>query len=575
MTTIDWVVLFAWLIFLVSYGLWRGRGSGTVDQFLLAGKTMPWYAMGLSIMATQASAITFISTTAQGYVDGLRFVQFYFGLPIAMVIIAATAVPIFHRAKVYTAYEYLEKRFDAKTRSLVSVIFLIQRGLGSGVAISAPAIVLSVVLGWPFRVTVLVMGGLVILYTATGGIKAVTWADVQQMAVIMGALVLALVIAITRLPADVSFMDAVRIAGAAGKLNVVEPRFDWNDRYNLWTGLIGATFLMLAYFGTDQSQVQRYLTGKSIGQSRLSLLFNAVAKVPMQFFILFIGAMVFVFFLFVQPPLMFHPGAMEQVQHSPEYPALEQRYTAAFEQRGIAARHVKEARNPSERGAAIAEFREALTRMNAVHGDAVKLTGENDTNYIFLSFVTHYLQRGIVGLVLGVIFTAAMSAISGEMNSLATVTVIDIYRRHFRPDATDRQTVIASRIATVFWGLYAVGFAMLFGRGFGTLIEVVNQVGSYFYGVMLGVFVIAFFLKGVGANATFLGVLAGQAAVFATARFTSVAYLWYTAIGCLVVIAVAVPISYATNNSPKGRDGWRGVKEPRSVIPDDSPRDPA
>ena len=546
MTTLDWVVLFAWLVFLVSYGLWRGRGSGTVDQFLLAGKTMPWYAMGLSIMATQASAITFISTTAQGYVDGLRFVQFYFGLPIAMVILAATAVPIFHRAKVYTAYEYLEKRFDSKTRSLVSVIFLIERGLGSGVAISAPAIVMSVMLGWPFRVTVLVMGSLVILYTASGGIKAVTWADVQQMAVIMGALVLALVVAITRLPSDVSFFDAVRIAGAAGKLHVIETHFDWNDRYNLSTGLIGATFLMLAYFGTDQSQVQRYLTGKSIGQSRLSLLFNAVAKVPMQFLILFIGAMVFVFFLFVQPPLLFHPGALERLEKMPEYQALEQRHEQAFEQRGTAARHIKDARESSTRAAAIGEVREAQARMNSVHSEVVTLTGENDTNYIFLSFVTRYLPRGIVGLILGVIFTAAMSAISGEMNSLATVTVIDIYRRHFRPQATDRQTLIASRAATVFWGLYAVGFALLFGQGFGTLIEAVNQVGSYFYGTMLGVFVIAFFLKSIGADAVFYGVLVGQAAVFAAAKFTSVAYLWYTAIGCLASIAVALVISSTT-----------------------------
>ena len=473
----------------------------------------------------------------------MRFVQFYFGLPIAMVILAATAVPIFHRAKVYTAYEYLEKRFDAKTRSLVTVIFLIERGLGSGVALSAPAIVMSVMLGWPFRVTVLVMGGLVILYTASGGIKAVTWADVQQMAVIMGALVLALVVAISLLPSDVSFFDAVRIAGAAGKLNVIETQFDWNNRYNLWTGLIGATFLMLAYFGTDQSQVQRYLTGKSIGQSRLSLLFNAVAKVPMQFFILFIGAMVFVFFLFVQPPLLFHPGALERVEKMPEYHALEQRHEQAFEQRGAAARHIKDARDSSTRAAAIGEFREAQARMNAVHSEVVNLTGENDTNYIFLSFVTHYLPRGIVGLILGVIFTAAMSAISGEMNSLATVTVIDIYRRHFRPQATDRQTLIASRVATVFWGLYAVGFALLFGQGFGTLIEAVNQVGSYFYGTMLGVFVIAFFLKSIGANATFYGVLIGQAAVFAAAKFTGVAYLWYTAIGCLASIAVALVIS--------------------------------
>jgi SSS family transporter len=543
MTPLDWVVLFAWIAFLVSYGLWRGRGSDSVNQFLLAGKTMPWYAMGLSIMATQASAITFISTPGQSYTDGMRFVQFYFGLPIAMVILSATAVPIFHRAKVYTAYEYLEQRFDAKTRALVTGIFMIQRGLGDGIALAAPSIVLSVILGWPFRLTTLLMGGLVILYTATGGIKAVTWADVQQMAVIMAALILALIIAISLLPADVSFLDAVRLAGAAGKLNVVDLHFDWESRYNLWTGLIGAMFLALAYFGTDQSQVQRYLTGRSIGQSRLSLLFNAVFKVPLQFLILFIGAMVFVFFLFERPPLLFHPVEMKRVQATAEYPALEARHESAFAQRQSAARHIKDARDPSSRASAIAEFRAAQQDMDATHRDALKLTKENDTNYIFLTFVTEHLPRGVVGLVLGVIFTAAMSAISGEINSLATVTVIDIYRRHFRRDASDRHYLMASRIATVFWGIYAMGCAMIFAQGFGALIEAVNQVGSYFYGGMLGVFVLAFFVKRVGGNGAFFGVLAGEAAILCAAWFTSIAYLWYNVIGCLVVILVAIAIS--------------------------------
>ena len=543
MTPLDWVVLFAWLIFLVSYGLYRGRGSGTVDQFLLAGKTMPWYAMGLSIMATQATAITFISTTAQAYTDGMRFVQFYFGLPIAMVILCATAVPIFHRAKVYTAYEYLEKRFDAKTRALVTGIFLIERGLGAGVALAAPAIVMSVVLGWPFRVTAIIMGSLVVLYTTTGGIKAVTWADVQQMGVIMGALILALIIAISKLPADVSFLDAVKIAGAAGKLNVIDTHFDWNNRYNLWTGLIGASFLMLAYFGTDQSQVQRYLTGKSIGQSRLSLLFNAVAKVPMQFLILFIGTMVFVFFLFVKPPLIFQPDEMAHLQTTAEYPALEARHEAAFEHRQTAAREIKDAHDAAARTAAIDHFRAAQSDLDATHKDAQKLTKENDTNYIFLSFVTHYLPRGVIGLVLGVIFTAAMSAISGEINSLATVSIVDIYRRHIRPVAPDHHYVTASRVATVFWGMYAVGFAILFGQGFGALIEAVNQVGSYFYGGMLGVFVLAFFVKRVGGTAAFLGVAAGEAAILMTAKFTGMAYLWYNVIGALVTIAIATAIS--------------------------------
>ena len=418
MRPLDWIVLFGWLFFLISYGLWRGRGSDTVNKFLLAGKTMPWYAMGLSIMATQASAITFISTTGQSYTDGMRFVQFYFGLPVAMVILSATAVPIFHRAKVYTAYEYLEHRFDARTRALVTVVFLISRGLQAGLALSAPAIVLSVILGWPFRVTILLMGSLVVLYTTMGGIKAITWADVQQMIVILVSLVLALVIAVSLLPRDVSFLDAVKIAGAAGRLNAVDFHLDWDNRYNVWSGLVGGMFLALAYFGCDQSQVQRYLTGKSIGQSRLSLLFNAVAKVPVQFFILFLGAIVFVFFVFERPPLLFHPLQLKQVQAAPGYAGIQARFDRAFDARSVAARHVKDAANPDARASAGIEFLTAQHQLDAAHEDAEKLAGDNDTNYIFLSFVTHYLPAGVVGLVIGVIFSAAMSAISGR-NQLA------------------------------------------------------------------------------------------------------------------------------------------------------------
>jgi SSS family transporter len=542
MRPLDWIVLFGWLLFLISYGLWRGRGSDTVNKFLLAGKTMPWYAMGLSIMATQASAITFISTTGQSYMDGMRFVQFYFGLPVAMVILSATAVPIFHRAKVYTAYEYLEHRFDAKTRALVTLVFLISRGLQAGLALSAPAIVLSVILGWPFRMTILLMGSLVVLYTTMGGIKAITWADVQQMIVILVSLVLALVIAVSLLPHDVSFFDAVKIAGAAGRLNAVDFHLDWDNRYNVWSGLVGGMFLALAYFGCDQSQVQRYLTGKSIGQSRLSLLFNAVAKVPVQFFILFLGAIVFVFFVFERPPLLFHPLQLKQVQAMPEYAGVQARFDRAFDARSMAARHVKDATNPDARATAGVEFRTAQRQLDAAHEDAEKLAGDNDTNYIFLSFVTRYLPAGVVGLVIGVIFSAAMSAISGEINSLATVTVIDIYKRHFRPDAADRHYLIASRVATAFWGIYAAAFAAS-ARGFGALIEAVNQVGSLFYGGMLGVFVLAFFVKRVGATGAFVGVIAGEAAIFAAAKFTNIAFLWYNVIGCLVVIGVGLFVS--------------------------------
>jgi Na+/proline symporter len=549
MRPLDWVVLFTWIVFLVAYGLYRGRGSDSVNQFLLAGKTMPWYAMGLSIMATQASAITFISTTAQGFVDGMRFVQFYFGLPLAMVILSATAVPIFHRAGVYTAYEYLEARFDAKTRLLVTIAFLISRGLQAGLALSAPAIVLSVVLHWPFRVTVLIMGGLVVLYTTMGGIKAVTWADVQQMIVIMVSLVLAFAMAIALLPKDVSFLDALKIAGAAGKLNAVTTAFNWADRYTLWSGLIGGMFLALAYFGTDQSQVQRYLTGKSIGQSRLGLLLNAMAKVPIQFFILFIGAMVFVVSVFDRPPLVYHPVAMELVRTLPEYPALEASFGQGFEARQgaarkIAALKINDATDAAARTSAIQEFNSAQKQMDQAHASALAVVKETDINYVFLHFVTHYLPVGVVGLIIAVIFTAAMSAISGEINSLATVTVIDIYKRHWKPGAADPHYLLASRLATAFWGLYAVGFAS-FASGFGALIEAVNQVGSLFYGGMLGVFVLAFFVKRVGSNGAFWGVVAGEAAIFAAAKFTSIAFLWYNVIGCLVVVATGLAISLA------------------------------
>ncbi|MEP7354213.1 MAG: sodium:solute symporter [Acidobacteriota bacterium] len=541
MRPLDWVVLVAWLIFLVSYGLWRGRGSSSTDQFLLAGKSMPWYAMGLSIMATQASAITFISTTAQAYVDGMRFVQYYFGLPIAMVILSATVVPIFHRAKVYTAYEYLEQRFDVRVRMLVTIIFLISRGLGAGVALSAPAIVLSVVLGLPYQATVLLIGCLVMLYTTMGGIKAVTWADVQQMTFIMLALITSFVVALSLLPSNISFGDALTLAGAAGRLNAVTTTFDWNDRYNIWSGLIGGTFLALAYFGTDQSQVQRYLTGKSIGQSRLGLLFNAMAKVPMQFFILFIGATVFVVFLFEKPPVLFNPAQLERVSHTAEFPALQQRYDAAFAQRLEAARGVAAAPKSPE---AATRFQGAQKQFDTVRADAQKLAGGSDTNYIFLSFVTRYLPVGIVGLVIGVIFTAAMSAISGEINSLATVTVIDIYKRHVRKDGEDKHYLSASRVFTAFWAIYAMAFAS-FASGFGALIELVNYVGSLFYGGMLGVFVLAFFAKRCTATGALFGVLAGEAAILVTAQFTG-AFLWYNVVGCVVTVGVGMAVSAVT-----------------------------
>jgi Na+/proline symporter len=555
MRPLDWAVMFSWLAFIVSYGLYRGRGSSTVNKFLLAGKTMPWYAMGLSIMATQASAITFISTTGQSYTDGMRFVQFYFGLPLAMVILCATAVPIFARAKVYTAYEYLEQRFDARTRALVSAIFLIQRGLAAGLSLYAPSVVLSIVLGWPDRLTAVIMGALIVTYTAVGGIKAVTWADVPQMMLIFCGLVIALVMAIHLLPSGVSFRDAVSLAGATGKLQAVTFHFDWNDRYNVWSGLIGGMFLALAYFGCDQSQVQRYLTGKSVEQSRLSLIFNAVAKIPMQFFILFIGAMVFVFFIFERPPVLFQPVELGNLRGDARLAPIEQRYDEAFARRKQAAeRYISADRSGDQqaRTASIGQFQDAEHELNDAHAAGEKLVGKDfhDTNYIFLSFVTRYLPAGLVGLIIAVIFSAAMSSTSGEINSLATVAVIDIYRRHIRRSATDHHYLMASRVATVFWGFWAVAFAQ-YGRNFGALIEAVNVVGSLFYGGLLGVFVLAFFFKTVGANGAFFGVLAGEAAIFAAALFTNVSFLWYNVIGCVTVVATALLVSRSFDRGSK------------------------
>jgi len=524
----------------VFYGLYRSRGSKSVNDFFLAGRTMPWYAMGLSIMATQASAITFISTTGQAYVDGMRFVQFYFGLPIAMVIISATAVPIFARAKVYTAYEYLEQRFDAKTRALASLIFLIQRGLGVGVAIAAPSIVLSLIFGWDDRVTTLVIGIVIILYTTFGGILAITWTDVLQMSIIFCSLILALVMVVSMLPPEISFGSAIRLAGAAGRLNAIDLNFDWNNRYNLWSGLIGGTFLALSYFGTDQSQVQRYLTGKSIAQSKLSLLFNAFAKIPLQFFILFVGAMVFVFYLFEAPPPLFQKPSLERAQTTAAWPATETRYHQAFTARRQAALAAAKSSD------AIPQFRAAQKQFDAVRADAIKLAEQaqggakyNDTNYIFLSFVTRYLPAGVVGLIIAIIFAAAMSASSGEINSLATVSVIDIYKRHIRPVASDSHYLAVSRAATAFWGLYAMFFAQ-YGKNLGSLVEVVNFVGSLFYGSLLGVFALAFFTKRVTGTAAFCGMLAGEAAIFSAFSFTNISFLWYNVIGSVVVIVVAL-----------------------------------
>ena len=563
MSPIDWFIMFATLGGIISYGWWRGRRNRTTDEYLLAGRTMPWYAMALSIMATQASAVTFISTTGQAYVDGMRFVQFYFGLPLAMVILSFTAVPIFHRAKVYTAYEYLEQRFDSKTRSLVSAIFLIQRGLAVGIALYAPAVVLSVLLNWSDQWTTVLMGLVVITYTVAGGIQAITWADFQQMIVMMCGLCLAFFMAIHLMPADVGFTEALRIAGAAGRLNPVTFNFSWSDRYNIFSGLLGGMFLALAYFGCDQSQVQRYLTGSSIGQSRLSLLFNAIAKVPMQFFILLTGAMVFVFFTFVQPPLVFHPANLKKIEATQEFAPLTKQYDSAFAERREAAQALVKNESPEAKQ----RYQAAQQKFEATRKDAAKLvdktTGEkgfNDTNYIFLTFVTRFLPVGIIGIVLAVILGAAMSTISAEINSLATVSVIDVYKRHVRQHASDEHYLLVSRVATAFWGLWAMVTAQQ-AKNMGSLVEAVNILGSLFYGGLLGVFVLAVFFKRVGGTAAFIGVLVGEAAIFTSNYLKLTSFLWFNVIGCLVVILTALIVTALIGENRSSTAGPRPARD--------------
>jgi Na+/proline symporter len=552
MSSIDWVVLSSFLTFVVVYGIWKTRGQRDIKDYLLANRATPWYMVTLSIMATQASAITFLSTPGQAYVDGMRFVQFYLGLPIAMIILSVTAVPLFHRLKVYTAYEYLEGRFDLKNRVLGSVLFLIQRGLAAGFTILAPALILSVILGWNVRLTIFVIGALVTLYTTTGGTEAVNKTHLLQMLIITTGMAAALVMIFRLLPSDVSVLDAAHVAGKMGKLNAITFDFDWRDRYSFWTGLIGGTFLALSYFGTDQSQVQRYLSGRSIAQSRLGLLTNGIVKVPMQFFILFIGAMIFVFYQFVAPPLFFNPVEEANVKasvHAEEYSRLETEYESIHLEKQVLLRDMlsaseagdeamvqEAARSVQQSRAAELELREeALALMRQANPGA----DTNDTNYIFLSFVVTFLPAGLIGLVLAAILSASMSSTSAELNALASTTVVDLYKRMFRKDASKRHYLLVSKAATVFWGCYAIMFA-LFANRLGSLIEAVNILGSLFYGTILGIFLLAFYVKRVGGTATFVAAIIAELMVIACFVFTDIPYLWYNVIGCVVLVLLAM-----------------------------------
>lgn len=548
MSPADWAVLAVSFVAIIGYGLWRSRGRQSLESYVVAGKQMRWWVIGLSIMATQASAVTFIGTTSQGYADGLRFVQFYFGLPIAMVLIAAFAAPVFYRSGVYTAYEYLERRFDAKTRTLAGLVFLVQRGLGVGLALYAPAVVLSVILELPEWATIAATGAMVSAYTMIGGIKAVMWTDALQMAVMFAGIAAAFLAAVAGLPDDVALGGALRLAGAAGKLNAVESAFDWNSRYTLWSGLVGGAFLALAYFGADQSQVQRYLTAKSVDHSRVSLLFNAVLKVPLQFFILLTGVVIYAFFIFEAPPMLFHAGERARVEQSAgaRLERVESRYAEAFAARRAAARRMLQAPASSARQS----YAQAERRFQDARGEAAALAEEgrepgsyNDTNYIFLTFVLQYLPAGLVGLIMAGVFAAAMSTISSELNSLATATVVDHYGRYIRPRLDDAAARRALKLATVGWGVYATVFAGYGGR-LGSLIEAVNFVGSLFYGPMLGVFVLAFVFRRCTADGAFWGTAIGLVAVWsAKIVFPDLAFLWLNPLGCLTTVAAGTALS--------------------------------
>jgi SSS family transporter len=554
MSGLDWGVLALSLAVFVAYGVWRGRGERDLTDFLLAGRRMRWTTVAISVMATQASAVTFLSTPGQGYVDGLRFVQFYFGLPLAMVVLCVTAIPIYHRLKVFTAYEYLERRFDGKTRSLAAALFLVQRGLSAGIGIYAPALVLSVLLDWDVRWTCALLGGLVVIYTASGGSKAVSYTHVLQFLIILGTMAVAFAIAASSLPSGISLGDATWLAGRAGKLNALSFKFDPNDRYTLWSGLIGGFFLQLSYFGADQSQVGRYLTGRTIAQSRLGLLFNGLVKVPMQLTILSLGVLVFVYYQFVAPPLFFNPEVADRLARGPaaaRYAALEARHRGALAMREYHAQALIEARRSGDAktlARAGGAYDIAQRELAGVRGETATLIQEqlpgeqtSDTNYVFLSFVLHALPAGLIGLVFAAMFAASMNSTSSELNALTSATVVDVYRRLTRSAADGRHDVWVSRIVTVAWAAFAVAFAEYASR-LGSLIEAVNILGSLFYGTILGIFLTAFYLKRVGGTAVFAAAVVAEAAVIACFKLTAISFLWYNLIGCVLVMALALAL---------------------------------
>ena len=565
MQNLDWIILILTLLAIVAYGTIQTRGSKNVEDYLKGGNTSKWWTIGLSVMATQASAITFLSTPGQAFYDGMGFVQFYFGLPIAMVVICMVFIPLYHRLKVYTAYEFLENRFDLKTRTLTAILFLIQRGLAAGITIFAPAIILSVVLGWNLLLLNIIIGVLVIIYTVSGGTKAVNVTQKHQMVVIFTGMIIAFIIILNKLPDDITFSNALNIAGASGKMEILDFSFDFNNRYTFWSGIIGGTFLMLSYFGTDQSQVQRYLSGKSIKEMQLGLLFNGLLKVPMQFFILLVGVMVFVFYQFNEAPLNFNPLATETVlnsEYANDYSKLQNEQHSLFLEKQhalseFAKSHDKVANEIitsfDVKSKKIREEARTLIDLAATKQD-IKVES-NDKDYMFISFILKYLPKGLIGLLLAVILSAAMSSTSSELNALASTTTMDLYKRNVG-DKTDEQMVKISRWFTFAWGIIAIGVACIANLA-ENLIQLVNIIGSIFYGNVLGIFLLAFFFKHIKGNAVFIAALITQCMVIGLFflnefEIINLPFLWLNFVGCFIVMIIAFLIQTLTpSNEPK------------------------
>ncbi len=551
MASIDWIILSGTLLFIVAFGVWRTRGSKDVDDYVLGGNKAKWWTVGLSVMATQASAITFLSTPGQAFHDGMGFVQFYFGLPLAMIIICVVFIPIYHHLKVYTAYEFLERRFDLKTRTLAAILFLIQRGLAAGITIFAPSIILSAVLGWDLRTLNIILGFLVIIYTVSGGTKAVNVTQKQQMFVIMLGMFMAFFFILGYLPADINFSKALKIAGASEKLNILNFDFDTDSRYTFWSGITGGMFLMLAYFGTDQSQVQRYLSGKSIRESQMGLIFNAILKIPMQFFILLVGVMVFVFYQYNPSPLNFNPAATQAVmesQYAGEYLQLENAHKELEKEKAQAQNTFSEALGISTSSATQEAKQKILTinQKERTNREAAKeliqqadsSVETNDKDYVFIHFILNYLPRGLIGLLLAVILSAAMSSTASELNALGTISALDLYKRNQKTIREPKYYVKVSRLFTLLWGVIAILVACVASL-FDNLIQLVNIIGSIFYGNVLGIFLLAFFFKYVRGNSVFIAALITQIIVVIGWSFDWMSYLWLNAFGCTLVMVLA------------------------------------